>query len=240
MNMQSKMKTDSQKIDFETRLRDLRGILWDLDNTLYRLDDILSDSFNIAISRAAIDAGLPLAFEDAVAMARTSYEKTGYSGRYFVEQFGLDRNALHFAFHDHLDETVINASLDLQQHMDRAVLSHALITHGARDWAQRVLQHIGLRHHFPEEQIFALEDMAFEKKHESRRPFLAGLKALGLPAGQVLVMEDLAENLAIPHAMGMGTVWLHHGRAPEAPPPHVDYTCANAVEFMRYLESVRG
>lgn len=238
--MKTEMMTAEKPMDFETRLRGLRGMLWDLDNTLYRLDDILSDTFNVAISRAAIDAGLPLSFENAVAMARTSYEKTGYSGRYFVEQFGMDRNALHFAFHRHLNEKVISASQELQHYMDRARLSHCLITHGAHDWAVRVLQHIGLHHHFPDECIFALEDMAFEKKHESRRPFLQGLKALNLPADNVLVMEDLAENLVIPKAMGLGTVWLHHGQAPDKMPPHVDYMCANAVEFMAYLESVRG
>ncbi|MBU0858468.1 MAG: HAD hydrolase-like protein [Alphaproteobacteria bacterium] len=233
------MKTQTvEKMDFDTRLRGLRGILWDLDNTLYRLEEMLEDSFNVAIARAAIDQGIPLSFESAVAMARTSYEKTGYSGRYFLEQFGLDRNVLHFAFHKHLDEKVINASLELQQLMDSAKLTHALITHGARDWALRVLQHIGLRHHFPEPQVFALEDMAFEKKHESRRAFLSGLDALGVEPAEALVMEDLAENLVIPHQMGLGTVWLHHGRVPDTIPAHVDYCCANAVEFMQYYHSV--
>jgi len=82
------MQSIEKRLVFDDRLRGLTGMLWDLDNTLYRLDELLSDSFNIAISRAALDAGLPLSFEDAVAMARTSYEKTGYSGRYFVEQYG--------------------------------------------------------------------------------------------------------------------------------------------------------
>ena len=225
---------------FDARLRALRGILWDLDNTLYRLDDMLEDAFNVAIARAAIDCGLVMDFDDAVAMARTAYEKTGYSGRYFVEQYGIARDPLHFAFHRHLNEKIINASQELQHLLDAAPLTHALITHGARDWATRVLQHIGLRHHFPEAQIFALEDMAFEKKHESARPFRAGLAALNLPPENALVMEDLAANLRIPHEMGIGTVWLHHGRVPDTLPPHVDFCCANAVEFMRYYESVRA
>ena len=234
------MQSVEKRIVFDDRLKTLTGMLWDLDNTLYRLDELLSDTFNVAISKAAIDAGLPLSFEDAVAMARTSYEKTGYSGRYFVEQYGLDRNALHFAFHDHLDEKVIAVSLELQAQLDRASLSHALITHGARGWAMRVLAHIGLRHHFPEDRVFALEDMGYEKKHESPRPFIAGLRALNMDPRHVVMMEDLAENLVIPHRMGMGTVWLHHGRVPDVVPSHVDFTCANAVEFMDYFEGVRG
>lgn len=234
------MQSVEKRLVFDDRLRGVTGMLWDLDNTLYRLDEILSDTFNVAIAKAAIDAGLPLSFEAAVAMARTSYEKTGYSGRYFVEQYGLERNALHFAFHRNLDEKVINASLELQAQLDRAPLCHALITHGARDWAMRVLAHIGLRKHFPDERIFALEDMGFEKKHESPRPFIAGMRALNMGAENIVMMEDLAENLVIPHRMGMATVWLHHGRVPEYVPSHVDFTCANAVEFMDYFESVRA
>lgn len=234
------MQSVEKRLVFDDRLRGLTGMLWDLDNTLYRLDELLSDTFNMAIARAAIDAGLPLSYEDAVAMARTSYEKTGYSGRYFIEQYGLERNALHFAFHSHLDEKVINASRELQQQLDRAPLCHGLITHGARDWAMRVLAHIGLRKHFPDDRVFALEDMGYEKKHESPRPFIAGLAALNMDPARVVMMEDLAENLAIPHRMGMGTVWLHHGRVPDVVLSHVDFTCANAVEFMDYFESVRA
>lgn len=226
--------------DFAARLRGLGGMLWDLDNTLYRLEDMLEDAFNVAIARAAIDCGVVMDFDDAVAMARTSYEKTGYSGRYFLEHYDIGRDALHFAFHRNLDEKIINVSLELQELMDGARLSHALITHGARDWAQRVLAHLGLTHHFAAENIFALEDMNFEKKHESERPFRAGLDVLRLPPERVVMMEDLVENLVIPHRLGMGTVWLHHGRVPDVIPAHVDYACANAVDFMRMYSAVRA
>lgn len=224
---------------FDERLRGLGGILWDLDNTLYRLDDMMEDLFNVAIARAAIDCGLVMDFDDAVAMARTAYAKTGYSGRYFVDHYGIGRDELHFAFHRHMDEKVITASLVLQDMVDAARLSHALITHGARDWARRVLQHIGLKHHFPDEQIFALEDTGFEKKSESERGYRAALGVLRLPPEKVVMMEDLAENLVIPKRMGMGTVWLHHGRVPEIVPDHVDFCCANAFEFMQHYHLVR-
>jgi len=104
----------------------------------------------------------------------------------------------------------------------------------------RVLAHIGLRKHFADERIFALEDMGYEKKHESPRPFIAGLRALNMAPENVVMMEDLAENLVIPHRMGMGTVWLHHGVVPDVVPSHVDFTCANAVEFMDYYYAVTG
>lgn len=225
---------------FNERLRNLRGMLWDLDNTLYRLDEMLEGIFNVATARAALDAGVPLTLEEAAALARTSYEKTGLSGTYFIEHYNLDRQTLHFAVHKHLDEKVINASRELQEMLDAAPLTHALLTHGERGWALRVLQHIGLRHHFPDPQVFALEDMAFEKKNSSRQPFLLGLAALKLPPQSVVMMEDLADNLRIPHEMGMGTVWLHHGRIPDTLPRHVDFCCANSVEFMQYYNQVRG
>lgn len=226
------------KNGFDDRLRNLEGLLWDLDNTLYRLDELLEEAFNIAVAHAAQDCGLSMPFDDAVTMARRSFAETGYSGRYFITEHGIDRDLLHHRFHDHLDETVIVKSVELQQSLDRQDLTHALITHGARTWAERVLQHLGLRSFFPDGHIFALEDYAFEKKHESRRPFTTALDRTGTAAARTVIIEDLAENLKIPHEMGLGTVWLHHGRPPAAVPDHVDFCCANALEFMQHLEAL--
>jgi putative hydrolase of the HAD superfamily len=224
---------------FDDHLKQLAGVVWDLDNTLYRIEDMTEDAFNVAVARGAIDCGLVMDFHDALALARTSFEKTGFSGRYFEEVYNIDREKLHLAFHEHLNEKVINASLQLQDLMDTARLTHSLLTHGERKWARRVLHHIGLKHHFPDEQIFALEDIGFVLKSQSPRPFESALGSLKLDGTRCVMMEDLEKNLRIPKEMGMATVLLHHGRAPDVLPEYVDFACANAVEFMAYYHQVR-
>src|ERR1051325_10964315 len=88
-------------------LADLRGIIWDLDNTLYRVDRAMEDAFHFAVARAVIEAGVDLPFKQAADMAHQSFLKYGHSGRVFIDRYGLDAQKLHFSYHGYIDETVI-------------------------------------------------------------------------------------------------------------------------------------
>ena len=45
------------KVIMKKEWSSIKGILWDLDNTLYHLDTAMEDSFNLAIARAVIEYG---------------------------------------------------------------------------------------------------------------------------------------------------------------------------------------
>jgi putative hydrolase of the HAD superfamily len=217
------------------RLPCVRGGVWDLDNTLYRLNEALEHSFNIAIARAVTEAGVDKPFDEVVAMAMKSFEEHGYSGRVFVQDHGVDREHLHFTAHGLIDETVIEASRETVRLFATLPLEHVLVTHGAKIWARKVLRHIGLQDWFPEERMFAYEDYNFESKAESPRAFRAALDALGLPAREIIFVEDTERNLRIPHELGFGTVLLHHGQPPAQTAPYVDFACASANELLEAL-----
>ncbi len=150
--------------DFAQKLQTIEGIVWDLDNTLYRLEDAVKHAFHHAIAHAAIDAGVELSLEEAVRLANQSFADHGYSGRVFVKDFGIDDVWLHHRFHDHLDETIIGKNAELDELFYKTGLRHGLITHGSGKWARKVLTRLGLREWFPEDCILALEDYGFEKK----------------------------------------------------------------------------
>lgn len=209
------------------------GVIWDLDNTLYRLDEALYTAFDHAFARAVIAAGVDLEFSEAAALARESYREHGFSGETFIRQYGLSRAQLHYDYHGMVDEKIITACLDTVALFEALPQKHVLLTHGSRDWAQRVLTHLGLSSFFTD--ILALEDYAFEQKHESARPFLAALDKLGTPREKTLMVEDTTRNLRIPHGLGLQTALIHHGQPPVSLPAYVGHSFNNAIELLKNL-----
>jgi putative hydrolase of the HAD superfamily len=89
----------------------IQGIIWDLDNTLYRLDEALEHSFNLAIAKSAIALGVPLTLEQASEMAHRSFIEYGFSGKVFIDRYDISYEKLHFDFHKYLDESVVEGSI---------------------------------------------------------------------------------------------------------------------------------
>ena len=223
----------------QERFRNLKGILWDLDNTLYKSEDDLHRAFDRAIAQAAIENGASISLDEAIRLSGKSFVDHGYGGRVFVDTMGVDPRALHFSIHGLVDEKIIIRSEGLIDQMQSLSLHHVVVTHGARDWALRVLQQIGLIPLFPDHLVHALEDFDFHKKGSSRVPFETGLAALGLAPADVIMVEDQERNLRIPHEMGMGTVLLNHGvRGPDAA-GYVDLVCRDAPELLAYIKAAR-
>ena len=226
-----------QKIEDEISFAEVGGVIWDLDNTLYRLDEALEKTFNLAIARSAIALGVDMTLEEACEAARQSYIDFGFSGKVFTEKFGVDYEKMHFHFHTYLDETVVEKSLETKKLFDELNLGHVLITHSAWDWAYRVLGHLELLPYFPEDHILPFEKYNYERKSVSRLPFEMAVERLALPTENLIMVEDLAENLRIPHEMGITTVLLSHGRVPESLPDFVQYCCSNSIELLEKIKA---
>ncbi len=214
----------------------IQGILWDLDNTLYRLDKAVEDAFNLAIAKAAIGHGVDLSLDEALALSRESFRIHRYSGYEFINRYNIAQRDMHFMTDSHLDRGLVKKceqTCDLFSHHS---FDHALITHSARPWATDIIDRLGLRPWFPDHRVFAYENYDFESKAKSRRPFEMALSSINQNPEDTVMVEDTLENLKIPHEMGMKTVFLHHGRIPDGVlPDFVDHHCANAREFLETM-----
>ena len=213
----------------------IKAIVWDLDNTLYRFNQLFEDACNHIAGRVVRNLGLDMDDEEAKALATKSFNTTGYSMRVFLEEYGLCRDAMHIEFHKHLDEKILERSLALVELFERSDLQHLIVTHGSRSWAERVLDHIELRPFFPDERILGLEDYDFRKKDESTFVFEKAMEMLNCQAHEMLMAEDTVRNLHHPHAMGMTTVLVHHGRIPKDELPHVHHMVHSAEEIFALI-----
>ncbi len=214
------------------RFLSLQGALWDLDNTLYRLDAALEKQFNLAVAKAAVHWGVPLTLPQAVELAEESYLKHRYSGYEFMARYKISHDDMHYMTDMFLDEGIVQKNIETRDLFSRSHINHALITHSARRWALSIIKRLELDPWFPEAQIFGYENYNFESKAKSRKPFELALSAINRNPKDVMMVEDTLENLRIPKEMGMTTVYLHHGRPTDEVPAYVDFHAANVVDLL--------
>ncbi len=218
------------------KLKNIKGIIWDLDDTLYSVTPALHQSMRESVARAVVKMGYDINFDDALKLAEESQEKHRLTVKMLVDKFGIEKRDLHIPFHAEMDHTVTNACPDLPSAF-RALpdVKHVLMTHASRDWAVRMLPHLGLEDFFEPHAIMGLEDVDFNHKHESDIVTKRSLEILETDPNETAFAEDRDWNLNIPHKMGLTTVLIDHPSQPKDLPMHVDYRFDKAVNFLKNI-----
>jgi len=212
-----------------------RGIIWDLDDTLYSVTEPLHQSMRESISRSVVDMGHPISYEDALALAVESQDKYRMTVQLLVEKFNIGPEELHLPFHANMDHNVTEVCADLPEWFQRGHelgLQHVIMTHASRDWAHRMLDRMGLADFFPAANIFGLEDIDFQKKEDSDRATKTGLEVMGINGNEAVFAEDRAHNLTIPFDLGLTTVLIDHPSQARELPSHVHHRFDRAADMM--------
>jgi putative hydrolase of the HAD superfamily len=216
-------------------LSNVRGIIWDLDDTLYSVKEPLHQSMRESIARSVVDMGHPISYEDALKMAEESQEKYRMTVKLRVDKFEIGHEELHLPFHANMDHEVTDVCADLPemfQQGHRIGLQHVIMTHASKDWALRMLDRMGIADFFPANHIYGLEDIDFQKKEDSDRATKTGLDVMGVDAQHGLFAEDRDWNLTIPHELGLTTVLIDHPSQPRDLPGHVHHRFDRAADLM--------
>ncbi len=211
----------------------IKGIVWDLDNTLYHFTGAFIKSCNEAAAGAARELGIDLSYDDTLKLAARSEQEYGYSMHGYVTDHGLSYASLHFPFHQRIDEGVIAPVDGMKNALAGLNLPQVILTNGSRCWALRALKKAGIDHLFDAAHIIPMEDVGFEPKARSKKGFKKALDILGVSAKNALMVDDLDRNLIIPHGLGFQTAYIYRGEAMQNLPHFIDaqYRCAmNLIE----------
>lgn len=216
-------------------LSHIEAIIWDLDNTLYRYSELFVTACNHAAARTAIDLGLVMDFDEAVAMATECEKLWGNSFKFFGER-GINYRDFHLPYHDSVDLTVIEKNEEMKRALESLDLPMVILTNASRSWAARVLDHLDYTHLFPSQNIIALEDNNFEAKAYHDTGFRKGLSIVQRTAANTLMVEDLPRNLPKAKELGLVTALVHHGKIPDDHRAHVDYEFATTLDLVAALK----
>lgn len=217
-------------------IKNIEGIIWDLDNTLYRFTDDFRRHCNEVAAQLAVQMGLPMSETEAFDLAEKSEALFGYSIHYFVKDYGFSYRDMHGPYHDLVGVEHIEMIEGMRQQLTALEQPQAILTNASKGWARRALTHAGLKDLFPDEKIIAVEDADFEAKSISDKGFNIAVETLNLCPTKIMMVDDLTRNLKIPHEMGMHTAHIHYNAHNDKTEPHVHASFETAIDCAQALE----
>ena len=220
--------------------RHVEAWIFDLDNTLYRAD---SDLFAQIDARMCdfVSRLLDVPLDEAKRIQKDYYRDHGTTLNGLIKRHDIDPESFLDFVHD-IDLSVLAPDPALNEAIARLPGKRFVFTNGCRNYAQRVLERVGLENSI--DDLWDIRTIAFSPKPEmaAYRTVLAGA---GIVPERCAMFEDVARNLVPAHELGMTTVWLNNGsvwskQGPEYPVAtshHIDYETTDLNEFLRSIRT---
>ena len=177
--------------------------LFDLDNTLYPARCNLFAQIDVRIGRYIADR-LKVDLEEARRVQKQYWREHGTSMRGLMTLHGVDPKHMHDYVHD-IDYSPVSAAPALEAALAALPGRKIIFTAGDVPHAERVMERLGVAHHF--EAIFDIAAGDYwPKPHQAIYDKLV-LKH-GVDPKRAAMADDIAVNLKPAGAMGMRTVWI--------------------------------
>ena len=218
--------------------------VFDLDNTLYPHHVNLWQQVDERI-RDYIADFLKVSREEAFRLQKDYYQRYGTSMRGLMTEHGMKPDDF-LDFVHQVDHSPLEPNPALGAAIEKLKGRKLILTNGTRHHADKVLGRLGLETHF--DDVFDIIAAELEPK-PSENTYARFLKAHSVDATRTAMFEDLARNLAVPHALGMTTVlvvpentrevfresWELEGRDD----PHVDHVTDDLAAFLEKIAATR-
>jgi putative hydrolase of the HAD superfamily len=202
-------------------------ILFDLDNTLYSVEQDVCNLVGRRITRYMIEvAGIPL---DDVDDLRYSYWKRyGLTMQGLMRHHGVDPEDYLSYVHDVDIAGILRPDPELCRALQSLPLRRAIFTNSTMAHSARVLNALGLDGAF--EEIFDIRVANYLPK-PCPEPYHAVLERLGIAASGCIMVDDSPDNLKTAKYLGMGTILVGQ----KSSSPWIDVAVQEAVEVPQAL-----
>lgn len=204
----------------------VRTWVFDLDNTLYPRSSRLFDQMDIRMNNWIMQA-VGVSYDQAHDM------RVGYLAQYgttltgLMQHHAIDPDAFLLDTHE-LDLSNLAPALHLRAEIDKLPGRRIVFTNGSRRHADRVTEALGLRGAF--DAHYGIEDAKYVSK-PTQQAFDLVFEAEALTPTTSAMFEDMAENLVIPHNLGMKTVLVAEDDTPEDH-AHVHHVTDDLADFL--------
>jgi putative hydrolase of the HAD superfamily len=199
-------------------------LIFDLDDTLYSPGNGLWDEIGLRIERYLIEhAGVdPLQVND---VRRHYYASYGTTLRGLMANYPHLSPDVYLQFVHDVDMTrYLNPSPELDTFLTSLTLPKVIFTNSDSNHALRVLNCLGVAHHFP--TIVDIRAMGFANKPDPKA-YEVLLNTIDAKAEGCLFIEDSLRNLRPAKALGFTTILLGNGHLPD---PDVDHIAAHILD----------
>ncbi len=219
--------------------------VFDLDNTLYPHHLNLWQQVDERI-RAYVADFLKVSKDEAFRVQKDYYKRYGTTMRGLMTEHGMKADD-YLEFVHQIDHSPLTPNPALGAALEKLPGRKLILTNGTRKHADAVMKKLAVHEHF--EDVFDIVAAELEPK-PAVKTYERFLARHDVDAAKAAMFEDLARNLAAPHALGMTTVlvvpegqrevireaWELEGRDA----PHVDHLTDDLAGFLERIVAGPG
>ena len=218
--------------------------VFDLDNTLYP-HHLLWQQVDDRI-RSYVSEFLKVSKDEAFRVQKDYYKRYGTTMRGLMAEHGLNPDD-YLEYVHQIDHSPLEPNPALGAALKNLPGRKLILTNGTRKHADAVMRRLEIQQHF--EDVFDIVAAELEPK-PSTITYERFLERHDVDASKAAMFEDLARNLAAPHALGMTTVLVVPGGQREVfrenwelegrDDPHVDHLTDDLTGFLGEIVTRRG
>ncbi len=191
-------------------LCDKKVIIWDLDNTLYRITPEIADMLDESMAEALIyDLRVPLSLQECKALVKESYKVYRDGGEYFYQNYNISPKDLSFYYNKRNPVHLIEPYKNLEKKLKQIDMEQYVFTASNRHTSEKILKKIGLYEMF-KNRFYSVEDFGVYKKNEDVGVYLAYCKKIGYKPEECIFVDDSYSNLEFAKQAGMTTVRIYY------------------------------
>ena len=179
-------------------------IVIDLDNTLYAADSGVFTRMDARMT-AFVARELHISHEEANAMRMRYWKQYGTTLRGLILHHSVDPEPFLFEVHDIGIEEFLKTDAELDAALAGMPGRKIIHTNGTGEHAGRVMQALGVGHHF-----HAVYDIRFNDyiPKPCGKTLAMLLEKECVPAHRALIVDDMPDNLAVARKLGAKTAWV--------------------------------
>ena len=199
-----------------------KAIIWDLDNTLYRITPEFGDMLDSVMARVCIEKlGVDLDFDTAKAKVKESYAKYRDGGEIFYRDYGVDVKDLYNAYHDNVPYDMIEPYDGLAERLSQLPLEQFVFTYSSHSLAEKILKKLGLYDIF-NGRFYSVEDFECYKKNENSDVYKKLCNKIGVDPKDCIFVDDSYSNLEFAKEIGMTTIRIYYNQNSAKDKPYID------------------
>ena len=209
-----------------------KNIIWDLDNTLYRITPEFADMLDEATAIAAIeDLGVDLDFDSAKAKVKESYLTYRDGGEIFVKEYGISPKDIFFAYHKRKPIDPIVPYDNLLEKLEKLPCSQYIFSTSTREVCEKILKHIGL-YDFFKGRFYSVEDFDSYKKNEDSKVYSKLCERINVNPHDCIFVDDSYSNLEFAKEIGMTTVRIYYNQNSAKDKKYIDAAYKGIESFL--------
>lgn len=205
----------------------------DLDNTLYAAESGVFARMDKRMAAYVANA-LNVDSKTADELRLKYWKEYGTTLRGMMLHHGMEPEGFLHDVHNIDAHELLKRDEALDAALARLPGRKVIHTNGIREHAERILEALGVLHHF--ERIYDIRFNDYMPKPCSETLGML-IEAEGSTPARTIVVDDMADNLAAAAALGCKTVWITHQYDPQTDEGRWDY---HLPSFHTLAEAVRG